>query len=54
MRAVVLAVMGFVLPAAGMAADQKPATCPRGETIQWIADYCMAKIGTDDEIAASG
>ena len=24
-----------------------------GEQIQWIADYCMAKLGTDDEIAAS-
>ena len=24
-----------------------------GEPVQWIADYCMAKIGTDDEIAAS-
>lgn len=28
--------------------------CPiQGEVVQWIADFCMAKIGTDDEIAAS-
>jgi len=25
-----------------------------GEPIQWIADYCMLKMETDDEIAASG
>jgi hypothetical protein len=25
----------------------------QGEPIHWIADYCMASIGTDDEIAAS-
>jgi hypothetical protein len=25
----------------------------QGEPIHWIADYCMAAIGTDDEIAAS-
>lgn len=35
------------------AADSTPGTCPPGETIQWMADYCMASIGTDDEIAAS-
>lgn len=28
-------------------------SCPvRGETIQWIADYCMFRLETDDEIAA--
>jgi hypothetical protein len=32
---------------------EKDAACPPGETVQWSADYCMAKIGTDDEIAAS-
>jgi hypothetical protein len=25
-----------------------------GEPIHWIADYCMMKMETDDEIAASG
>ena len=29
--------------------------CPAvGEPIQWIADYCMLKMETDDEIAVSG
>jgi hypothetical protein len=27
--------------------------CPRGARIHWVADWCMASIGTDDEIAAS-
>jgi hypothetical protein len=35
------------------AADSAPPGCPPGEKIQWIADYCMAKLQTDDEIAAS-
>ena len=35
------------------AAGSEPASCPPGETVQWIADYCMATIGTDDEVAAS-
>jgi hypothetical protein len=27
--------------------------CPiEGDTLHWIADFCMAEIGTDDEIAA--
>jgi hypothetical protein len=38
---------------ASLAAAAQP-NCPRGEAIQWIADWCMAKIETDDEIAASG
>ena len=25
-----------------------------GEPIQWVADYCMLKMETDDEIAVSG
>jgi hypothetical protein len=29
------------------------ADCPvPGEKIHWIADYCMARLGTDDEIPA--
>lgn len=37
------------LPAHG----SEPACPIPGEPVQWIADYCMAGIGTDDEIAAS-
>lgn len=33
------------------AADQCAAD---GEPIQWVADYCMLKMETDDEIAVSG
>jgi hypothetical protein len=34
-------------------AQAKPAPCPvPGEKIWWIADYCMAKLETDDEIVA--
>jgi len=25
-----------------------------GEPVQWVADYCMLKMETDDEIAVSG
>lgn len=36
------------------AAEGARAACPiRGEVIQWVADVCMARLGTDDEIAAS-
>lgn len=41
--------LGCSLP--GLAV-QPPCPIP-GETIHWVADYCMASIGTDDEIAAS-
>ena len=30
-----------------------PCTAP-GEPVQWIADYCMLQMETDDEIAVSG
>jgi len=46
-------VMLFIWPIFGIAAEPKAVVCPPGETTQWIADYCMARIGTDDEIAAS-
>ena len=42
-----------IWPIFGLAAEPKAVVCPPGETTQWIADYCMARIGTDDEIAAS-
>ena len=38
--------------AAGLPAHAAPCPVP-GETLHWIADYCMAKLETDDEIAAS-
>lgn len=44
----------FTAMSAATGADDKASICPvQGETIHWIADYCMATIGTDDEIAAS-
>lgn len=37
-----------------LAAAEIAAPCPaQGLTIQWIADYCMLTLETDDEIAAS-
>jgi len=39
-----------------VAADARAAgdDCPiEGDVAHWAADYCMASIGTDDEIAAS-
>lgn len=53
MKATTLAVIWFGSSVAVFAADRSCAACPSGETIQWIADYCMAKLETDDEIAAS-
>lgn len=53
MKASTLAAIWFGSSASVFAAGQPSANCPSGATVQWIADYCMAKIGTDDEIAAS-
>ena len=39
-----------VWPALALA--QAPCPAP-GEPVQWIADYCMQKMQTDDEIAVS-
>ena len=46
-----LAIVLMACTAAARAAT--PCAAP-GEPIQWIADYCMLKLETDDEIAASG
>ena len=48
----VLVILLILLP--GLAASgQEPPPCPiEGDRIHWIADFCMAEIGTDDEIAA--
>ena len=52
-----LAAMALVCGCVATPGDAAPTgvvdECPPGEAIQWIADYCMARIGTDDEIAAS-
>lgn len=38
----------------GLSGVDAEARCPApGEPVQWIADYCMLKLETDDEIAAS-
>jgi hypothetical protein len=41
------------LGAAGSGRAAGPACPIDGEPVQWIADYCMSKLETDDEIAAS-
>lgn len=45
--------MLLLLFLAAPAYGQDSAPCPiEGDKIHWIADFCMAEIGTDDEIAA--
>lgn len=46
-------ISGFALCSYLPAQGSEPACPIPGEPVQWIADYCMAGIGTDDEIAAS-
>ena len=49
LRALLLAAMSLATPASA-----QPRECPvAGTKIHWIADYCMSKLETDDEIAAS-
>ncbi len=48
-----VAFAAFIMSGCVLAADPQ-SDCPiRGEVVHWIADFCMAKIGTDDEIPAS-
>lgn len=42
------------LAAVPLLADAGPACVADGEPIQWISDYCMLAMETDDEIAVSG
>ncbi len=42
------------LTVAALSADAAPPCLAEGEPIQWIADYCMLTMETDDEIAVSG
>jgi hypothetical protein len=37
-----------------VAAQERPVCPAPGKRIQWIADYCMLRMETDDEIAVSG
>ncbi|MBC8023851.1 MAG: hypothetical protein H7Y14_12065 [Burkholderiales bacterium] len=46
MRRIAVACMAFTAYA-----NAQPCKLP-GERIQWAADYCMARLETDDEIAA--
>jgi hypothetical protein len=53
-RALALAAIFVGVAGVGIASDEPAAGCPiEGDAIHWLADYCMASIGTDDEIAAS-
>lgn len=46
----------FVLALAASASGAEAATSclADGEPVRWVADYCMLKMETDDEIAVSG
>jgi hypothetical protein len=46
--------LAALLALAGARAFAQPAPCAvPGEPVQWVADWCMATLQTDDEIAAS-
>jgi hypothetical protein len=42
----------FALAAASCGGASLPDCLIQGERVHWIADYCMSKLQTDDEIAA--
>lgn len=46
--------VALVLLVAAPASGASQACAVPGEPIQWIADYCMLRMETDDEIAVSG
>jgi hypothetical protein len=49
-----LYLLGFAIFASGCVSAAQPMACPIPGGLQhWQADYCMAKIETDDIIAAS-
>jgi hypothetical protein len=49
-----LAALLALSAATGAALAQAAEPCPvAGEAVQWVADWCMATLQTDDEIAAS-
>ena len=53
MKAVALAI-AIALGATAVGVRAAPTCMAEGEPIQWIADYCMLKMATDDEVAVSG
>jgi len=48
----VLAILLLQLPDMAAFGQEAPLCPTEGDRIHWIADFCMAEIGTDDEIAA--
>ncbi len=46
--------IAIALGSTSAAVGARPQCAAQGEPIQWIADYCMLKLETDDEIAVSG
>ena len=50
---VILGCLLCALPALSKAGVEASECDIHGESIHWMVDYCMARIGTDDEIAAS-
>ena len=50
-----MALRGFALAALLLPSIASAADCPiEGELVWWVADACMARLETDDEIAVSG
>jgi len=43
-----------VLAAWASFAEARTVCAAAGEPVQWVADYCMLKMETDDEIAVAG
>jgi hypothetical protein len=54
MKAMVILASAVVFSASSGTASSATQCLAEGEPIQWIADYCMLKMETDDEIAVSG
>jgi hypothetical protein len=52
-KAVLALVIAFALTASPARAGSEPQCMVEGEPVQWVADYCMLKMETDDEIVAS-
>ena len=52
MKAVLAIAVALGASSAAVGAETQCAA--EGEPVQWVADYCMLKMETDDEIAVSG
>jgi hypothetical protein len=46
--------LAVALGASSARAESEAQCAAVGEPVQWVADYCMLKMETDDEIAVSG